>query len=111
MNLLRDVVAKVIEKTLSKLITRQSNWITTITTKVNQLVQTVTKVRDTMQVGTYDATQSDALAFPIMIPPLTIEMTADALSKKGEENEASLHNLHTLILNFSKLTFPQVYST
>ena len=63
-----------------------------------------------MQVGTHGVTQSDALAAPIMIPPLTIEMPAEALSKKGEESEASLHNLNTLILNFSKLTLLQIYS-
>ena len=45
-----------------------------------------------------------------MLLPLTIEMPANALSKKGEENEAILHNLYTLILNFSKLTLLQIYT-
>ena len=53
-----------------------------------------------MHAGTHGVAQSDALVKPIMIPPLTIEMPTDALSKKGEENEASLHNLDTLILKF-----------
>ena len=53
-----------------------------------------------MQVGTHGVPQSDALAAPIMIPPLTIEIAMKAMSKKGKENEASLHNLDTLILKF-----------
>ena len=106
LTLLRDTVAEVTEKTLGKLTTKQTNWTTTITTKVNQLARTVTEVRDTMQAGTHGVTQSDALAAPIMIPPLTIEMPAEALSKKGTKNEESLHNLDTMILNFSKLKLP-----
>ena len=45
-----------------------------------------------------------------MLPPLIIEMPTNALSNKGKENEASLHNLDTLILNFSKLTLLQIYT-
>ena len=37
-------------------------------------------------------------------------MPTNALSNKGKENEASLHNLDTLILNFSKLTLPEIYT-
>ena len=45
-----------------------------------------------------------------MLLPLMIEIPTEALSKKGGESEASLHNLDTLILNFSNLTLSQIYS-
>ena len=63
-----------------------------------------------MQEGRYATTQAEALVVPIMLPPLTIEMLANTLSKIGEKNEASLHNLDALILNFSKLTLLQIYT-
>ena len=95
---------------MEKLVTRKTNWITAITTNVNQLTQNVTKVPDTIQDETYGASQADALAAPIILPPLRIEMPTEELSKKGKGNEESLHKLDTLILNFSKLTFLQIYS-
>ena len=63
-----------------------------------------------MQVETYSVSQEDALVMPIMLLPLRIEIPVEVLSTKGQENEASLHNLDTLILNFSKLTLPHIYS-
>ena len=63
-----------------------------------------------MQVETYGVGQENSLETPIMLLPLRIEIPVEALYKKGKENEASIHNLDTLILNFSKLTLPQIYS-
>ena len=48
LTLLCDTIAKVTEKTLGNLVTRKTNWTAAITTKVNQLTQTITKVQDTM---------------------------------------------------------------
>ena len=40
-----------------------------------------------MQARAHGVAQLDALVAPIMIPPLTIEMPTEALSKKDEESE------------------------
>ena len=59
-----------------------------------------------MQAETYGVNQVDTLAIPVMLPPLRIEMPAEVFSTKEEDNEESIHNLNTLILNFLKLTLP-----
>ena len=72
LTLIRDVVAEVTEKTLGNIVARQTNWMVGIATKVNQLAQTVTEVRDTMHAETYGVNQENTIVNPVMIPPLRI---------------------------------------
>ena len=50
------------------------------------------------------------MAMPVFLPPLRIEIPAQEFSTEEAEKEASVHTLDTLILNFSKMTLPQIYS-
>ena len=63
-----------------------------------------------MQAESYGINQEDTLAMPVILPPLRIEIPAEEFSTKEEDNEASIHSLNTLILNFLKLTLLQIYS-
>ena len=83
---------------------------TSITTKFNQLAETIIEVRNTMQDETYGVDQTDTLPMPVLLPPLRIEMPAHAFSTEEVEKEASVHSLDTLILDFSKLTLLHRYS-
>ena len=48
LTLLTEAFTKVVEKTLGNLTSWKTNWIASITTKVNRLVEAVIEVCDTM---------------------------------------------------------------
>ena len=48
LTLLSEAVTKVAEKTLGKIASRKTNWMTSFTMKVNQLAETIVEVWDTM---------------------------------------------------------------
>ena len=110
MTLLTEVVTEVAEKNLGNLTSRKTSWMDSITTKVNQLEETMAEVCDTMQDETYGVDPTDTLVMPVLLPPLIIEMPTQEFSTEEAEKEASVHSLETLTLYFSKLTLPQIYS-
>ena len=81
-----------------------------LTTKLNQLAEAITKVCDTMQAETYGLDLLDTLVMLVLLSPLRIEMPTQAFSTEEAEKEASVHSLDTLTLDLSKLTLPQIYS-
>ena len=74
LTLLTEAVTEVAKKTLGKLTRRQNNWKSSITTKVNQLGETVAEVCNTMQVEIYGVESTDTLEAPVLFWLLRIEM-------------------------------------
>ena len=72
LTLLSEAVAKVAEKTLGKIVSRQTNWKASITMKVNQLAETVAEVHETMKDESYGVESVDTLETPMLLPPLRI---------------------------------------
>ena len=75
LNLLNEAVIEVAEKTLGKITSRETNWMTSITTKVNHLAETIEGVCNTMQVESYGVDSVDTLTMPILLPPLRITIS------------------------------------
>ena len=108
--LFTKAVSQVAKKTLGNLTSRQTNWTTSITMKFNRLGETITEVHDTMQAKTYGVDPANTLTTPVLLPSLRIEMLEQTFSTEEEKKEVSVHSLDTLILDLSKLNFPQIYS-
>ena len=74
LTLLSDAVTEVAEKILGNIVRKQTNWMASITMKVNQLAETIIEVRDTIHAETYGVDSADTLETPLLLPPLRIEM-------------------------------------
>ena len=53
---------------------------------------------------------ADTLVTLMLLSPLRIEILVQAFSTEEVEKEVSVHSLDTLILDFSNLMLPQIYS-